>query len=108
MRAQGFGIQVLVGDVRDGVKEKGVFGALLQYPDTNGTRVSPPSLLCTHIGRVVDYSGLVKELHSLGALVSCATDLLSLTLLRPPGEWGVDIALGSSQRLGVPLGFGGL
>src|SRR5207247_4482283 len=68
-------------------------GVLLQYPTTDG--------------RVVDYSALVQRAHEAGVLVAVATDLLALTLLRPPGEFGTDIALGSSQRFGVPMGYGG-
>ena len=68
-------------------------GILLQYPATDG-----------YVG---DYSALVTQAHAAGVLVVVATDLLALTLLRPPGEFGADIAVGSSQRFGVPLGFGG-
>ncbi len=68
-------------------------GILLQYPTTDG-----------YVG---DYSALVIQAHAAGVLVVVATDLLALTLLRPPGEFGADIAVGSSQRFGVPLGFGG-
>src|SRR6185369_17541945 len=68
-------------------------GILLQYPATDG-----------YVG---DYSALVAQAHAAGVLVVVATDLLALTLLRPPGEFGADIAVGSSQRFGVPLGFGG-
>ena len=70
-----------------------VFGALVQYPDT--------------FGAIHDYSGLVGQAHAAGALVTVATDLLALTLLKPPGEFGADIAIGSAQRFGVPLGYGG-
>ena len=69
------------------------FAALLQYPAVNGD--------------VRDYRALTEALHARGALVICATDLLALTLLAPPGEWGADVAVGSSQRFGVPIGFGG-
>ena len=68
-------------------------GILLQYPATDG-----------YVG---DYSAIVSQAHAAGILVVVATDLLALTLLRPPGEFGADIAVGSSQRFGVPLGFGG-
>jgi glycine dehydrogenase len=71
----------------------GLFGVLVQYPTTDGY--------------VRDYGRLVEQAHAAGALVVVATDLLALTLLRPPGEFGADIAVGSSQRFGVPLGFGG-
>src|SRR5205807_1412686 len=71
----------------------GVIGALLQYPTTDG--------------RIEDYRAFCERAHAAGALVTVATDLLALTLLTPPGEWGADIAVGSSQRLGVPMGYGG-
>ncbi|MCW5784856.1 MAG: aminomethyl-transferring glycine dehydrogenase, partial [Nitrospirales bacterium] len=70
-----------------------VFGILLSYPSTDGTLRS--------------YEVLVQKAHESGALVVVSTDLLALTLLVPPGEWGADIAVGSSQRFGVPLGYGG-
>ncbi len=70
-----------------------VFGALVQYPDT--------------FGAIHDYSGFVETAHKAGALMTVATDLLALTLIKPPGEFGADIAVGSAQRFGVPLGYGG-
>ncbi|KAK4876317.1 hypothetical protein RN001_012739 [Aquatica leii] len=70
-----------------------IAGVIFQYPDTEGN--------------VKDYSAVSEAAHSHGTLVCCATDLLSLTLLRPPSEFGADIAVGTSQRLGVPLGYGG-
>jgi glycine dehydrogenase len=70
-----------------------VFGVLLQYPATDGA--------------VVDYSGFAARARGEGAVVTAACDLLALTLLTPPGEWGADIAVGNSQRFGVPLGYGG-
>ena len=70
-----------------------VIGALLQYPATDGG--------------VDDYGAVVDRAHAAGALVAVATDLLALTLLHPPGAWGADIAVGNSQRFGVPLGYGG-
>jgi len=95
-RAKPLGITVVEVDsghvVRDGYEGE-FFGALLQYPDTTGT--------------VIDYSSFAEYAHSKGALVIAATDLLALTLLKPPGEWGADIAVGTSQRFGVPMGFGG-
>lgn len=95
-RAVGFGIKVVVGDFKTFNFEShsgNVVGALVQYPAADG--------------QVVDYEEFVKSAHANGALVACATDLLSLALLKPPGEFGVDIALGNSQRFGVPLGYGG-
>ncbi|KAJ3364898.1 hypothetical protein HDU91_002385 [Kappamyces sp. JEL0680] len=95
-RAEGFGIQVVVEDFKkfDFAAYSGnVVGALIQYPNANG--------------EVHEYKTFCEEAHKHGALVACATDLMSLALLRPPGEFGADIALGNSQRFGVPLGYGG-
>jgi glycine dehydrogenase len=95
-RAKPLGITVVEIDsghvVRDGYEGE-FFGALLQYPDTTGT--------------VIDYSAFAEYAHSRDALVIAATDLLALTLLKAPGEWGADIAVGTAQRFGVPMGFGG-
>jgi glycine dehydrogenase len=93
-RAAPLGIEVHVGDAAAAdVAALGVFGVLVQYPTTDG--------------RVRDYGALAARVHAAGALFVVATDLLALTLLRPPGEFGADIAVGSSQRFGVPMGFGG-
>jgi len=92
-RAQAFDLKVVVGDHRTFQFGEQVCGALVQYPDTYGL--------------VEDYSGLVERAHAAGALVAVAADLLSLTLLKPPGDFGADIALGSAQRFGLPLGYGG-
>jgi glycine dehydrogenase len=92
-RARFRGIEVLVGDHRSFDFETPVFGVLLQYPATDG--------------RVEDLSAFCSRARDCGALVTVATDLLALTLLTPPGEFGADIAVGSSQRFGVPLGYGG-
>ncbi len=92
-RAEPLGIEIVVGDPRRDLDAAKVFGALLQYPDTEGA--------------IADYADIAKALHAADALLVVATDLLALTLLAPPGEWGADIAVGSSQRFGVPLGFGG-
>ncbi|MFM6912350.1 MAG: glycine dehydrogenase (aminomethyl-transferring), partial [Dolichospermum sp.] len=70
-----------------------IFGAVLQYPATDGT--------------IYDYRNFIEKSHAQGALVTIAADPLSLTLLTPPGELGADIAVGSTQRFGIPLGFGG-
>jgi glycine dehydrogenase len=95
-RAKPLGIKVVEIDsghvVRDGYDGE-FFGALLQYPDTTGT--------------LIDYSSFAEYAHSRDALVIAATDLLALTLLKAPGEWGADIAVGTAQRFGVPMGFGG-
>ena len=86
-RASARGIVVQVGDPRAFVFNDSVFGALLQYPGTDGA--------------VVDYRGLCEAAHSAGALVTVASDLLALCLLAPPGEWGADIVVGNTQRFGV-------
>jgi glycine dehydrogenase len=93
-RAASLGLEVRVGRAEEAdLAGEGAFGVLLQYPTTDG--------------RVRDYAELAARAHAAQALVVVATDLLALTLLRPPGEFGADIAVGSSQRFGVPLGFGG-
>ena len=92
-RAEAIGIEVEVGDHRAGLPEGPFFGVLLQYPEAGGA--------------VTDYRGIVEQAHAQGAIVTVAADLLSLVLLTPPGEFGADIAVGSSQRFGVPLGYGG-
>jgi glycine dehydrogenase len=91
-RAKPLGMEVVVGAPGELVKKEG-FALLLQYPATNGD--------------VADYAELAKMAHAKGMVVAVATDLLALTLLKPPGEWGADIVFGSAQRFGVPLGFGG-
>lgn len=92
-RADALGLKVRVSSVSEWNVDATVFGVLLQYPATDGT--------------VDNWSELVERVHGGGALVVCATDLLALTLFRPPGEFGCDVAVGSAQRLGVPLGYGG-
>ncbi|HUP01156.1 MAG TPA: aminomethyl-transferring glycine dehydrogenase [Gemmatimonadota bacterium] len=92
-RAEARGIRLVVGDVAEWEPEGPIAGVLVQYPDTEGA--------------VRDYRDLCERAHDAGALVTVATDLLALTLLAPPGEWGADIAVGNSQRFGVPLGYGG-
>ena len=92
-RAEALGLQVVVGDWRQASLGPEVFGVLIQYPGSSG--------------EVGDYSQLVRAAHEAGALVVFAADLLALTLLKTPGEWGADVAVGSAQRFGVPLGFGG-
>jgi glycine dehydrogenase len=93
-RARPLGIEVHVGPV-DAIDVEGqdLFGVLVQYPTTDG--------------RVEDYAPLAERVHAGGALLVVAADLLALAALRPPGEFGADICVGSSQRFGVPLGFGG-
>ncbi|WP_312707547.1 aminomethyl-transferring glycine dehydrogenase [Stenotrophomonas sp.] len=91
-RAEPMGIVLRVGTPAEALEAE-AFGLLLQYPDT--------------FGQVGDYKGLVDAVHARGGLVAVATDLLALTLLAAPGEWGADIVVGNSQRFGVPFGFGG-
>ena len=93
-RADGLGLEVVVVDeAAFDFSKNDVCGVLLQYPATTGA--------------VLDYSGVVSKAHAAGALVVAAADLLALTKLTPPGEWGADICIGSAQRFGVPMGFGG-
>lgn len=92
-RAEPLGIEVVIGDEHELADTDGFFGALLQYPASNGD--------------IFDYRELVERFHAGNALVAVAADLLALTLLSPPGEFGADVAIGSAQRFGVPLGFGG-
>ncbi|KAJ3127953.1 glycine decarboxylase subunit P [Nowakowskiella sp. JEL0407] len=95
-RAEGFGIKVVVGDYEKfdfGEYKNQVMGVLFQYPGTDG--------------KIVNFESFVKTAHANGALATCATDLLALALLKPPGEFGVDMVFGNSQRFGVPLGYGG-
>ena len=92
-RAQALGIEVVVADTTDGLPEGDFFGVLLQYPGSSGL--------------VRDLRPLIEAAHGNGALVAVASDLLALTLLTPPGENGADIVVGSSQRFGVPLFYGG-
>ena len=92
-RAVPQGIDVIIDDPREFNPESSYFGALLQYPDT--------------FGAIVDYTKFIQLVHQVGGKVAMATDLLALTLLKPPGEFGADIAIGSAQRFGVPLGYGG-
>jgi glycine dehydrogenase len=92
-RAKTLGIDVLEVDALNVDSSLQYFGILVQYPDTSGT--------------INDFSELSRQAHEHDALVIAATDLLALTLIKAPGEWGADIAVGSAQRFGVPMGFGG-
>ena len=92
-RAQPIGIEVRTFDPAEIESLDACFGVLLQYPGVNGV--------------VRDYRAGVEKLHATGAMVIVAADLLALTMLTPPGEWGADVVVGNSQRFGVPLGFGG-
>ncbi|CAL1695024.1 unnamed protein product [Somion occarium] len=96
-RAKGFGIELVIGDALSELKDESafadLFGVLVQYPDVNGD--------------IADYTNLANLTHASRGLVICATDLLALTLLKPPGEWGADVVVGNSGRFGVPAGYGG-
>lgn len=93
-RAAPVGVNVLIGDHRTvDLTNDAVFGVLLQYPASDG--------------EVFDYTDLIAAAHELGITVAVAVDLLALTLLTPPGEMGADVVVGSSQRFGVPMGYGG-
>ena len=92
-RSEPFGIELIVDNYADYTFTGKEFGAIVQYPAANG--------------EVRDYSDFVASAHAVGALVTANADLLSLALLASPGEWGADIAVGSTQRLGCPMGFGG-
>lgn len=91
-RAEPIGIEIVVGDETEDLPE-GTFGVLLQYPAANGV--------------VMDSRAVVERAHARDAFVVVAADLLALTLLMPPGEWGADVVVGTTQRFGVPMGFGG-
>jgi glycine dehydrogenase len=92
-RAEPLGIQIVTADLRDGLPAGEFFGVIAQLPGASG--------------RVTDWSTLIEQAHDRGALVAVGADLLALTLITPPGEIGADVAFGSAQRFGVPMGFGG-
>ncbi|MEU9321258.1 aminomethyl-transferring glycine dehydrogenase [Streptomyces sp. NPDC048295] len=96
-RAEPTGVEVVVADLSDGIPaeiaERGVFGVLVQYPGASG--------------EVRNIAPVIEQAHELGAIVTVAADLLALTLLASPGDLGADIAVGTTQRFGVPMGFGG-
>ncbi|HET9012493.1 MAG TPA: aminomethyl-transferring glycine dehydrogenase, partial [Gemmatimonadaceae bacterium] len=92
-RAHARGIDTLVGDAATATFGGTIFGALLSYPTTDGA--------------VLDYRAVAERVHDAGGLVIVATDLMSLVLLTPPGEWGADVCVGNTQRFGVPMGYGG-
>lgn len=92
-RALPLEIEIVIGDFKTAILDNQYFAAILQYPNDKGA--------------VIDYKEFIHQAHQVGAFVGMSTDLLALTLLTPPGELGADAAFGSSQRLGVPMGFGG-
>jgi len=95
-RAEPIGVQVVTGPAADAAKHD-AFGVLLQYPGANGAL----------LGDLATYQALTDAVHAAGGLVVAAADLLALTLLAAPGEWGADVVIGNTQRFGVPFGFGG-
>jgi len=92
-RAEPLGFNVQIGDPLVDLDPTQVFGVVLQYPNT--------------FGNINDYKDLSDKIHGAKALLTVCTDLMALTLLTPPGEWGADIVVGNSQRFGVPMGYGG-
>lgn len=92
-RAAPLNIELIFGDYKTILLDNTFFGAIVQYPAANGA--------------IHDYRGFIANVHAVGAYAIMATDLLALTLLTPPGELGADVAIGSAQRLGVPMGYGG-
>ncbi|CAM3323047.1 aminomethyl-transferring glycine dehydrogenase [Mycobacterium colombiense] len=93
-RAKPLGIEIVTADLRNGLPDEGeFFGVIAQLPGASG--------------RVTDWAGLVEQAHDRGALVAIGADLLAMTLITPPGEIGADVAFGTTQRFGVPMGFGG-
>ena len=97
MRAKGFKLKIVVGNPSELLADPAIAGdlcgAMLQYPDVNG--------------EIENWSEVTDKVHSLGGQVVVGTDLLALTMLKPPGEWGADMVLGNSARFGVPAGYGG-
>ncbi|MFN8225385.1 MAG: aminomethyl-transferring glycine dehydrogenase [Mycobacterium sp.] len=92
-RAEPLGIEIVTADLRDGLPDGEMFGVLVQLPGASG--------------RITDWSAVVEQAHERGALVAVGADLLAMTVVTPPGEIGADVAFGSAQRFGVPMGFGG-
>jgi glycine dehydrogenase len=92
-RSNPLGIELIIGDYNSFEFTTEVFGAMLQYPDVTG--------------QINNYKTFTAKAHANGSLVAVAADILSLTLLTPPGEWGADVVVGSSQRFGIPMGYGG-
>lgn len=92
-RALPLGIELIIGDHQKFEFTETVFGAILQYPAKNG--------------QVYDYADFIKKANAIEARIAVAADLLSLTVLTPPGEWGADVVIGTTQRFGIPMGYGG-
>ncbi len=92
-RAKPLGIDLIIGDFNVGEFDENYFGGIIQYPNNKG--------------EVIDYADWVAKAHENEVLITAITDLMSLTMLKSPGEWGADIVVGSTQRFGIPMGFGG-
>jgi glycine dehydrogenase len=92
-RSSPMGIELIIGNFKTSTLDNSVFGTLLQYPSTDG--------------KVHDYADFIKHVKAAGITVAVAADVLSLVLLTPPGEWGADVVVGSTQRFGIPMGYGG-
>ena len=92
-RSKPIGVELIIADPETYDFNEDFFGAFLQYPNVNG--------------KVFDYSNFIEKAHEKGALVGVAADLMSLAMLKPPGEWGADVVCGTTQRFGIPMGFGG-
>ncbi|HKP31982.1 MAG TPA: aminomethyl-transferring glycine dehydrogenase, partial [Chitinophagaceae bacterium] len=92
-RALPVGIEIVIGEYKNAEIDESYFGAIVQYPNDKGS--------------IEDYSAFINQIHGVGGFVAMATDLLALTLITSPGELGADVAVGSAQRFGVPLGYGG-
>ncbi|MFZ2542348.1 MAG: aminomethyl-transferring glycine dehydrogenase [Gallionella sp.] len=92
-RSTPMGIELVIGDFKTATLDGSIFGALLQYPSADG--------------KVHDYADFVRKAKASGVTIAVAADVLSLVLLTPPGEWGADVVVGSTQRFGVPMGYGG-
>ncbi len=92
-RAERLGIEIVVGKYNETELTAQYFGALLQYPNNSG--------------EIHEYKAFADQAHAVGAFVAVASDLMALTLITPPGEWGADVCFGNSQRFGVPMGYGG-
>ena len=92
-RSEPLGVELIIGDPLSFEFNDDIFGVILQYPSING--------------EAIDYQNFITKAHEKGALVTVAADLMSLALLTPPGEWGADIVCGTTQRFGIPMGYGG-
>lgn len=92
-RSESYGIELIIGDFKDVELNENLFGALVQYPAANG--------------EITEFKELADKLHAQNMTLGVVADIMSLALLTPPGEWGADVVVGSTQRLGIPMGFGG-